>query len=61
MKSNMCMTVVISSVADGSTTYFKVLMLCHITAGRATIVTADILAKCGRWNNNILECLILLP
>ena len=36
-------------------------MLCHITVGRTTFVTAGIIAKCGIWNNNIHECVILLP
>ena len=30
------------------------LMLCHITAGRATSVAADFLAKCDRWSSHVL-------
>ena len=29
--------------------------------GRATCVTADFRANCGRWNSHVLEWLMLLP
>ena len=52
MESHMCMADVIGIVTD---------MLCHIADGRATSVTADFIANCGRWNSHVLEWLILLP
>ena len=61
MKSNMCLADVISLVGRWKYHILYRLMLCHITAGRATFVTADFLAKCCRRNSHILECLILLP
>ena len=36
-------------------------MLCNVTDGTATCVTADFIANCGRWNSHLLEWLMLLP